>query len=99
MCGRYVIEDFQELSETLRQIPFQTDYDPEPTWNAAPSQTLPVIVVEDGPWHLRPVKCGLIPRWVKSGERPTVAPLNARSARLAERRMFRSLLMASGCRV
>lgn len=99
MCGRYVIEDFQELSETLRQIPFQTDYDPEPTWNAAPSQTLPVIVEEDGTWHLRPMQWGLIPRWVKSGEKPKVAPINARSETLAEKPMFRSLIKRNRCLV
>lgn len=99
MCGRYVIEDFQELSETLRQIPFQTDYDPEPNWNAAPSQMLPVIVEGDGAWHLRPMKWGLIPRWTKAGETPKVAPINARAETLAEKPMFRSLIRKQRCLV
>lgn len=99
MCGRYVIEDFQELSETLRQIPFQTDYDPQPTWNAAPSQQLPVIVEEDGVWHLRPMQWGLVPRWTKPGEAPKVAPINARAETLDEKPMFRSLVRKQRCLV
>jgi putative SOS response-associated peptidase YedK len=45
MCGRYVIEGTTELSERfqLRQIP--ADLFPEwTTYNAAPTQLLPVIV-------------------------------------------------------
>lgn len=99
MCGRYVIEDFQELSETLRQIPFQVDYEPQPNWNAAPSQELPVIVEEDGTWHLRPMRWGLIPRWTKPGETPKIAPINARAETLAEKPMFRSLVRKQRCLV
>lgn len=99
MCGRYVIEDFQELSETLRQIPFQIDYDPRPTWNAAPSQSLPVIVEDEGIWHLRPMQWGLIPKWTKPGEKPKVAPINARAETLAEKPMFRSLIKRQRCLV
>ncbi len=99
MCGRYVIEDFQELSETLRQVPFQIDYDPNPTWNAAPSQRLPVIVEDNGAWHLRPMQWGLIPRWTKPGEKPKVAPINARAETLAEKPMFRSLVKRHRCLV
>jgi putative SOS response-associated peptidase YedK len=99
MCGRYVIEDFQELSETLRQIPFQVDYDPNPTWNAAPSQSLPVIVEDEGTWHLRPMQWGLIPKWTKPGEKPKVAPINARAETLTEKPMFRSLIKRQRCLV
>jgi putative SOS response-associated peptidase YedK len=99
MCGRYVIEDFQELSETLRQIPFQVDYEPQPNWNAAPSQELPVIVEEDGTWHLRPMKWGLILRWTKPGETPKIAPINARAETLGEKPMFRSLVKKQRCLV
>lgn len=99
MCGRYVIEDFQELSETLRQIPFQIDIDPNPNWNAAPSQMLPVIMEEAGAWHLRPMQWGLIPKWTKPGEKPKVAPINARSETLGEKRMFRSLIRRQRCLV
>lgn len=99
MCGRYVIEDFQELSETLRQVPFQSMYDPNPTWNAAPSQKLPVIIEADGTLQLRPLHWGLIPSWVKPGEKPKVTPINARSETVAEKPMFRNLVKRHRCLV
>lgn len=99
MCGRYVIEDFQELSETLRQIPFQIDYDPQPTWNAAPTQTLPVLIEDDGAYQVRPMQWGLIPRWTKPGETPKVAPINARAETLGEKAMFKGLIKRQRCLV
>ena len=35
MCGRYVIEDYQELSERLVQVPLRYEFDLKPNWNAA----------------------------------------------------------------
>lgn len=99
MCGRYVIEDFQELSETLRQLPFQSMYDPQPNWNAAPTQELPVVIGVDGSLQLRPMQWGLIPAWIKPGEKPKVAPINARSETLAEKPMFRNLVRRKRCLV
>jgi hypothetical protein len=37
MCGRYVIEDYQELSERLVQVPLRYEFDLTPNWNAAPT--------------------------------------------------------------
>lgn len=99
MCGRYVIEDFQELSETLRQIPFQSTFDFEPNWNAAPSQHLPVLIQRDGSLELREMQWGLIPAWLKPGEKPKVAPINARAETLAEKPMFRNLVKRHRCLV
>lgn len=99
MCGRYVIEDFQELSETLRQIPFQSFFDFRPNWNAAPSQQLPVIIDADGELQMHPMQWGLIPAWLKPGEKPKVAPINARSETIAEKPMFRNLIKRKRCLV
>lgn len=99
MCGRYVIEDFQELSETLRQIPFQSFFDFQPNWNAAPTHQLPVIIDVDGGLQMRPMQWGLIPAWLKPGEKPKVAPINARSETIAEKPMFRNLVKRRRCLV
>lgn len=99
MCGRYVIEDFQELSETLRQIPFQSFFDFQPNWNAAPSQQLPVIIDSDGELQMHTMQWGLIPAWLKPGEKPKVAPINARSETIAEKPMFRNLIKRKRCLV
>jgi len=101
MCGRYAIENLHVLGELLRQlqIEFQMDFEPNPTWNAAPSQHLPVIVEDEGIWHLRPMQWGLIPKWTKPGEKPRVAPINARAETLSEKPMFRSLIKRQRCLV
>lgn len=99
MCGRYVIEDFQELSETLRQIPLQSFFDFQPNWNAAPTHQLPVIIDVDGGLQMHPMQWGLIPGWLKPGEKPKVAPINARSETIAEKPMFRNLVKRRRCLV
>ena len=67
MCGRYVLEAPDDLSERfhVRQVAFTF----RPTFNAAPSQLLPVIV-EAAPevWEARLMHWGLVPRWKNSGK-------------------------------
>lgn len=99
MCGRYVLEDFEELSERLIQVPLRYEFHPEPTYNAAPTQTLPVIVEEDEGWTVRGMHWGLIPRWTKPGEKPRTMPINARAETLTEKPMFRPLLRDHRCLV
>jgi len=99
MCGRYVLEDFEELSERLIQVPLRYQFHPEDTFNAAPTQTLPVIVEEDKGWTVHGMHWGLIPRWTKPGEKPRTMPINARSETLTEKRMFSPLLKDHRCLV
>jgi len=96
MCGRYVIEGYQELSERfqLRQIPFTLF----PMFNAAPSQDLPVITENDeGERTIQLMRWGLVPRWQKPGQSASVAPINARAETLLEKPMFRSLVKRQRC--
>ena len=98
MCGRYVIEGHQELSERfqLRQIPFAI----LPTFNAAPSQELPVVVEDDnGERALRLMRWGLVPRWRKPGQTNSIAPINARAETLLDKAMFRPLVGRKRCLV
>ena len=97
MCGRYVIEDYQELSERLTQVPLRYDFKLNPTWNASPSQTLPVLLEEKGEWIVRGMHWGLIPKWTKPGTKPKIMPINARSETAAEKPMFKSLLKYRRC--
>lgn len=101
MCGRYAFYDHQELSERLTNVSLDTDFLERfrPTWNAAPSQTLPVIVEDEGKVEVRGMAWGLIPKWTKPGERPKMAPINARSETIAEKPMFRSLVKHRRCLV
>jgi putative SOS response-associated peptidase YedK len=99
MCGRYVIEGTTELSERfqLRQIP--ADLFPEwTTYNAAPSQLLPVIVEnESGKRTALRMQWGLEPRWRRPEGKASVAPINARAETLLEKPMFRGLVKAKRC--
>lgn len=99
MCGRYVIEDVQELSERLTNVRLVFDFERafEPTWNAAPSQRLPVMVAEDDHWAVRLMQWGLIPAWAKPDQKAPVSPINARSETVAEKPMFRSLIRNTRC--
>jgi putative SOS response-associated peptidase YedK len=95
MCGRYVVEGVQELSERfqLRQVGFLF----EPTFNAAPSELLPVVVEDDaGERELRLMRWGLIPKWAKAGGKG-VQPINARAETLREKPLFRPLLSRRRC--
>lgn len=99
MCGRYAFYKHQELSERLTNVSLDIAFFDQfqPTWNAAPSQILPVIVEDDGKVAVRGMAWGLIPKWTKPGERPKVAPINARSETIAEKPMFRSLVKYRRC--
>jgi len=95
MCGRYVIAGTTELSERfqLRSIPFEWF----PTWNAAPSQQLPVVLEDAaGERAARLMHWGLLPRWKREGQ-PSIAPINARAETLLEKPMFRGLVGTRRC--
>jgi len=96
MCGRYVLNAPEDLSERfqLRQLSISLPH----TWNAAPTNELPVIVENAGGEHeARSMKWGLIPRWAKPGDKKPIAPINARAETLAEKPMFRNLIRKKRC--
>ncbi len=96
MCGRYVLGRVEDLSERfqLREI----NFDIEPTFNAAPTQRLPVVMIDaDGNRTIQPMRWGLLPRWKKRGGGKAPEPINARAETLPERPMFRGLLSGNRC--
>jgi putative SOS response-associated peptidase YedK len=96
MCGRYVLGRVEDLSERfqLRDV----NFDVRPTWNAAPTQRLPVITIgADGSRTLEPMRWGLLPRWRARGGGKAPEPINARLETLPERPMFRGLLARNRC--
>lgn len=99
MCGRYVIETFEELGERMTHLPVHLNLPLHPTWNAAPSQILPVLVesADEESLELTGMSWGLVPRWTKPGEKPKIAPINARSETLTQKPMFRSLVKRNRC--
>jgi putative SOS response-associated peptidase YedK len=98
MCGRYVLNAPEDLSERfqLRQLAV----DLPRSWNVAPTQELPVVVeTPEGEREARTMQWGLVPRWAKPGEQRTVAPINARAETLTEKPMFRTLIRRKRCLV
>ena len=71
MCGRFVITS---PPAALRQI-FGYAEQPNfpPRYNIAPTQPIPVVIVENGVRHFRLMRWGLLPAWVKDPRKFTSA--------------------------
>jgi putative SOS response-associated peptidase YedK len=97
MCGRYTITTPEDIAQRFNLV--QPPLHIEPTYNAAPSMHLPVVVENaSGDWEAQLMQWGLIPRWSKPGSK-SVAPINARAETLREKPMFRSLISRKRCLV
>ncbi|SEV99471.1 SOS response-associated peptidase [Halobacterium jilantaiense] len=83
MCGRYAL--FSDPEAVAAEFGLG-DADFEPTYNAAPSQDLPVIL-DDAPERLSSARWGLVPEW-SDGPRADPDPINARAESLTEKRHF-----------
>jgi len=98
MCGRYVIASNDELSERFQLRQLHLDW--AGTYNAAPSELLPVIVEDEGGERvLRLLRWGLVPRWQRPGSGRGIAPINARAESVLEKPMFRGLVAHRRCLV
>ena len=102
MCGRYVITDVDHLKkrfETVNDAPKEV----QPNYNAAPTQTLPVVIEEGGERRIELMHWGIIPVWAKDKPRFAFSTFNARGESLLEKPMWkydfarhRCLVPASG---
>ncbi len=99
MCGRYAIVGTTKLLERFLLHGIPADSPPEwTTYNAAPSQLLPVILEDAaGERTALAMQWGLVPRWRRSDGKAPVAPINARAETLLEKPMFRGLTKAKRC--
>lgn len=98
MCGRYVLNAPEDLSERfqLRQVSISLPR----SWNVAPGSMLPVIVENrEGEREARTMTWGLTRRWAKKGMSKGPAPINARSEGIADKPMFRDLIRNRRCLV
>ena len=93
MCGRYVqSRDGRQLS---RQIAAELgDEVITPSWNAAPTQRLPVITVDDHGRHLQTMHWGFLPDWAQG--KPII---NAQAESVARKPTFREAVLARRCLV
>lgn len=96
MCGRFVITS---PPAALRQI-FGYVEQPNfpPRHNIAPTQPIPVVIVENGIRHFRLMRWGLLPSWVKDPKKFSLL-INARAETVAEKPAFKNALRRRRCLV
>jgi putative SOS response-associated peptidase YedK len=94
MCGRFVITS---PPAALRQI-FGYIEQPNfpPRHNIAPTQPIPVVIIENGIRHFRLMRWGLLPGWVKDPRKFTLL-INARSETVLEKPAFRNAMKRRRC--
>ena len=89
MCGRFVITSppaaLRQIFGYLEQPNFP------PRHNIAPTQPIPVVILENGGRHFRLMRWGLIPAWVKD-PRKFALLINARSETVTEKPAFKNAI-------
>ena len=83
MCGRYSLFTPPDRIESRFDATFDEPF--EPTYNAAPGQSLPVVT-NDEPETIQRFEWGLIPSWAE--DRSDFEFINARAETVAEKRSF-----------
>src|ERR1700676_2996157 len=94
MCGRFVITS---PPAALRQI-FGYIEQPNfpPRHNIAPTQPIPVVIVENGVRHFRLMRWGLLPAWVKDPGKFTLL-INARAETVLDKPAFKNAMKRRRC--
>jgi len=96
MCGRFVITS---PPAALRQI-FGYTEQPNfpPRHNIAPTQPIPVVILENGARHFRLMRWGLLPAWVKDPRNFSLL-INARAETVLEKPAFKNAMKRRRCLV
>jgi len=94
MCGRFVITS---PPAALRQI-FGYVEQPNfpPRHNIAPTQPIPVVMLENGGRHFRLMRWGLVPAWVKDPRKFSLL-INARAETVLEKPAFKNAIKRRRC--
>ena len=94
MCGRFVITS---PPAALRQVFGYLDQPNfPPRHNIAPTQPIPVVILENGSRHFRLMRWGLLPAWVKDPGKFALL-INARAETAAEKPAFKNALRRRRC--
>jgi putative SOS response-associated peptidase YedK len=97
MCGRFVLyRNLEEIKEAFDIE--QVRWEPEVSYNIAPTQDVAVVVQQEGQNFLEKMRWGLIPSWAKD---PKIGSrmINARSETLSEKPSFRRPFKGQRCLV
>jgi putative SOS response-associated peptidase YedK len=94
MCGRFVITS---PPAALRQIFGYIDQPNfPPRHNVAPTQPIPVVIVENDIRHFRLMRWGLLPAWVNDPRKFTLL-INARAETVMEKPAFQNAMKRRRC--
>src|ERR1700710_2624100 len=94
MCGRFVITS---APAALRQgFCYVGQPNFSPAYNVAPTQPVPVVILDNGARHSRLMRWGLLPSWVKDPRKFTLL-INARSETVREKPAFKNAIKRRRC--
>lgn len=88
MCGRFNVTDDPYLQALMQSLGINIGPLPEPRYNIAPTDRVPVVHDLDGKRALTEMRWWLVPSW-SDGPNQKYAQFNARSETLAKSRAFR----------
>ncbi len=94
MCGRFVIISPPEALRRLFGYAEQPNMPPR--HNIAPTQPVPVVIVENGDRHFHLMRWGFMPAWVKD-PRKFALLINARSETVREKPAFKNAIRRRRC--
>ncbi len=94
MCGRYVIISAPEALRRLFAYGEQPNFPPR--HNVAPTQPVPVVILENGVRQFKLMRWGFLPSWVKDPHKFALV-INARSETVLEKPSFRNAIRRRRC--
>lgn len=98
MCGRYTLYcasgDIADLIGVQLSEQQLSLYRSSRGYNVAPSQTAPIVILEEGQRMIAPAQWGFHPAWAR-GDAPS--PINARAETVFEKPFFRSAIKRRRC--
>lgn len=94
MCGRFVITSPPAALRQMFGYADQPNFPPR--HNIAPTQPIPVVILENGGRHFRLMRWGLVPAWVKDA-REFALLINARAETVAEKPAFKNAMKRRRC--
>lgn len=94
MCGRYIITSAPEALRRLFGYSEQPNLPPR--HNVAPTQPVPVVILENGVRRFKLMRWGFVPSWVKD-PRKFALVINARSETILEKPSFRNAVRRRRC--
>jgi putative SOS response-associated peptidase YedK len=94
MCGRFVITSAPAALRQLFGYLDQPNFPPR--YNVAPTQPIPVVILENGIRHFRLMRWGLLPAWVKDPKKFSLL-INARAETVQEKPAFKNAIRRRRC--